>query len=380
MSGTEEVAFMDAWGDPIYATEEEIAAAKLLPFKQHLYNTPRGTVGPDSYDKGQDAQIVSDSSAADQPMPDAGEPEVIQIDDTFAPSADTPPGTDGRDANNQAPVTTPGMEFVSVTTSTPKEGDTEMDPVPITEEEELVVSNDPIEDEKYVNELLKDHLKSAIKEGYEDKDKPDEDSDEEILFKEPILTSMHAESCQVAGVTYQLRKNDDENDLIRIFMAEDDIPQLTGEALRKFLEVTTLGNESDLAKKVPQQKIPKAKAQPKSPAPTKRPAGAVASDTTPTAKPAVKAKAMPRAPPMPSVPSPLEENEVVALQSRSVPGASNLPHLNSKQVWLSRRVSGLLRGWEHSRQSWQKVQPPSFEKGLIMARCTMSSSASTTST
>ena len=69
---------------------------------------------------------------------------------------------------------------------------------------------------------------------------------------------------------------------------------------------------------------------------------------------------------MPSVPSPLGENEVVALQSGSVPGASNLPHLNSKQVWLSRRVSGLLCGWEHSRQTWQKVQPPSFEKGLWM--------------
>ena len=212
---------------------------------------------------------------------------------------------------------------------------------------------------------------------------------------------MHAESCQVAGVTYQLRKNADESDLIRVFMDEEDIPQLTGEALRKFLEVTTLGNEPDLANKVPQQKIPRAKAQPKSSAPKlpdealektpkagapkpkarpagaeadvemkpteatqpkvpKRPAGAVASDTTPTAK------AMPRAPPVPSVPSPLGENEVVALQSRSVPGTSNLPHLNSRQVWLSRGVSGLLRGWEHSRQSWQKVQPPSFDKGPRM--------------
>ena len=252
------------------------------------------------------------------------------------------------------------------------------------------MSNDPIEDEKYVNELLKDHLKSAIKQGYEDKDKPDEDSDEEILFKEPMLTSMHAESCQVAGVTCQLRKKDDESDLIRIYMAEEDIPQLIGEALRKFREVTTLGNEPDLANKAPQQKIPKAKAPGKTPAPKlpdatvektpksgatepkarpagaeadvemksteatqpkvpKRPAGAVASDTTPTAKPAVKAKAMPRAPPVPSVPSPLGENETVALQSRSVPGASNLPQLNSKQVWISRRVSGLLCGWEHSK-------------------------------
>ena len=56
----------------------------------------------------------------------------------------------------------------------------------------------------------------------------------------------------------------------------------------------------------------------------------------------------------------------MALQSRSVPGASNLPHLNSNQVWLSRRVSGLLRGWEHSKKTWQKAQPPSFEKGLWM--------------
>ena len=140
-----------------------------------------------------------------------------------------------------------------------------MDPVPITEEEELIVSNDPIEDEKYVNELLKDHLKSTIKQGYENK--PAEDSDGEILFKEPILTSMHAESCQVAGVTYQLRQKDDESDLIRIYMAEEDIPQLTGEALRKFREVTTLGNEPDLANKAPQQKIPKAKAPGKPPAP-----------------------------------------------------------------------------------------------------------------
>ena len=97
--------------------------------------------------------------------------------------------------------------------------------------------------------------------------------------------------------------------------------------------------------------------QPKVP---KRPAGAVASEPSAAAKPAVKAKAMP------AVSSPLSENEIVALQSRAVPGASNLPHLNSKQVWLSRRVSGLLRGWEHSKKTWQKVQPPSFEKGLWM--------------
>ena len=87
--------------------------------------------------------------------------------------------------------------------------------------------------------------------------------------------------------------------------------------------------------------------QPKVP---KRPAGAVASDPSAAAKPAVKARAMPRA-----VSSP---NEVVALQSRALP-------LNSKQVWLSRRVSGLLRGLEHSKKTW-KVQPPSFQKGLWM--------------
>ena len=407
VSETTEVAHMDDAGDPVYATKEQIEAAKLLPFNQRLYNMPRGTVGPDFYDEGQDVQVPAEPSEADQTMPDASVPEVIEIDDTFAPSADSPPGTEGRDANNQAPVSTPGMEFVSVTADMPKHGDTEVDPVTITEEEELHVSNEPIADENYVNELLKDHLDSAIRQGFENKDQPDDDSDEEIVFKEPILTSMHADSCQVAGVTYQLRKKEDESDVIRIYMAEEDIPQLTGEALRKFREVTTLGNEPDLANKAPQPRIPKAKASgepgaPKAPHETaksktkpaspkakarpagaeadvemkpteetqpkvpKRPAGAVASDSTPTAKPAVKAKAMPRAPPVPPVSSPLGENEVVALQSRSVPGAANLANLNSKQVWISRRVSGLLRGWEHSRQSWHKVQPPSFDAGLWM--------------
>ena len=141
---TDEVAHMDDLGDPIYATEEQIAAAKLLPFNQRLYNLPRGTVGPDFYDEGQDAQTAPEPSVADQPMPDASVPEVIEIDDTFAPSADSPPGTEGRDANNQAPVNTPGVEFVSVTADMPKQGDTEVDPVPITEEEELHVSNDPL--------------------------------------------------------------------------------------------------------------------------------------------------------------------------------------------------------------------------------------------
>ena len=249
---TDEVAYMDDVGDPVYATKEQIAAAKLLPFNQRLYNLPRGTVGPDVYDEGQDVQTAPELSTADQLMPDANVPEVIEIDDTFAPSADSPPGTEGRDANNQAPVNTPGMEFVSVTVEMPKHGDTEVDPIAITEEEELHVSNDPIADENYVNELIKDHLDSAVKQGFENKDQPDDDSDEEIVFKEPILTSMHADSCQVAGVTYQLRKKDDESDVIRIYMAEEDIPQLTGEALRKFREVTTLGNEPDLANKAPQ--------------------------------------------------------------------------------------------------------------------------------
>ena len=96
-------------------------------------------------------QATTEPSKADQPMPDASVPEVIEIDDTFAPSADSPPGTEGRDANNQAPVNTPGMEFVSVTAEMPKLGDTEVDPVTITEEEELHVSNDPIADENYTS-------------------------------------------------------------------------------------------------------------------------------------------------------------------------------------------------------------------------------------
>ena len=174
-------------------------------------------------------------------------------------------------------------------------------------------------------------------------------------------------------------------------MDEEDIPELTGEALRRFQEeVNRFRNETGLGNKIVVEKKPKAMAQPKSPAPKlpdeqleaapkataakskarpagaedvemkptdatqpkvpKRPAGAVASDPSAAAKPAVKARAMPRA-----VSSP---NEVVALQSRALP-------LNSKQVWLSRRVSGLLRGLEHSKKTW-KVQPPSFQKGLWM--------------
>lgn len=65
------------------------------------------------------------------------------------------PGTDGRDAKNQAPATTRGMEFVSVNAPMPTEGDTEVEPVPITEEDELVVPNSPIDDEGYMNDLIK---------------------------------------------------------------------------------------------------------------------------------------------------------------------------------------------------------------------------------
>ena len=115
-------------------------------------------------------------------------------------------------------------------------------------------------------------------------------------------------------------------------------PELTGEALRRFQEVTRFKNDTDLGNKIVVEKKPKAKAQPKSPAPklpdeqpepakarpagaeadvemkttdatqpkvAKRPAGTVASETAAAAKPGVKAKAMPRAPPMPVVFFPL---------------------------------------------------------------------------
>ena len=42
-----------------------------------------------------------------------------------------------RDDNSQAPVTTPGMEFVSNPAPVPKTGDTEAEPTALTEEDEL---------------------------------------------------------------------------------------------------------------------------------------------------------------------------------------------------------------------------------------------------
>lgn len=142
---------MDAMGDPIVATQDEIDAAKLLPFNQRFCSVPRGTVGPGSFDGAQDLQVVPEPSSVDQPMEVADGREVIEIDDAFAPSADSPPGTEGRDEHSQAPITTPGMEFVSITAPIPTEGDTEVEPNPLTEADELVVSNDPIDDEGYMS-------------------------------------------------------------------------------------------------------------------------------------------------------------------------------------------------------------------------------------
>ena len=88
-------------------------------------------------------------------MESVDEPEVIEIDDTFAPNADSPPGTEGRDENSQDPITAPGMEFVSNTTPIPKEGDNEVEPAPLREEGELVVSNDPLDDEGYVDDRVR---------------------------------------------------------------------------------------------------------------------------------------------------------------------------------------------------------------------------------
>ena len=68
--------------------------------------------------------------------------------------------------------------------------------------------------------------------------------------------------------SYQLRKDADESGIIRIFMDEEDIPELTGEALRRFQEeVNRFRNETGLGNKIVVEKKPKAMAQPKSPAP-----------------------------------------------------------------------------------------------------------------
>lgn len=64
----DEIAHMDAVGDPIVATQEEIDAAKLLPFNQRLYNMPRGTAGPGSFAGVQDLPDVPTPSADDQPI------------------------------------------------------------------------------------------------------------------------------------------------------------------------------------------------------------------------------------------------------------------------------------------------------------------------
>lgn len=70
-------------------------------------------------------------------------------------------------------------------------------------------------------------------------------------------------------MTYQLRKNSDESDVIRIFMDEEDVPVLTGEALRRFREVTQYRGEVDLGNnnKAVVEKKPKVQAKAKSAAP-----------------------------------------------------------------------------------------------------------------
>ena len=111
------------------------------------------------------------------------ESEVIEIDETFAPSATTPPGTDGRDQNNQAPASATGIEFVALQGPIPAEGDTEVIPPALTEEDEILASNDePIDDVNQILEMLQGHIVAAELQGHE--------PDEEILFNQPILTHL----------------------------------------------------------------------------------------------------------------------------------------------------------------------------------------------
>ena len=421
----EEIAILDDWGEWEDATQDEIEAARKLPFNVRAYQQ-RGTAGqwliPTAAEWG--APSGAPTPKEDDKM-EVDEPKVIEIDEVFEPPTTTPPGTDGRDQNNQAPASAAGMEFVTAKLPVPADGDKEFVPPVLTEEDELLMMNDPLDDEEQILELLQPHIAAAERQGHENVDQPDddEDPDEEILFDTPILThlpdSMRDEGFKAQGVLYQLRLNPEEPDIVRIYTDEDSIPALEGEALRKFKQVTDFqggaasgvkdkkGTKIRTAEVPPakrtgaeQPQEPKPKASKKSseetassssdvrpagaeaaavekptskpqPKPSERPAGAVADSTTPaTEKPAIQAKVMPKAPskapPMPKgATSPLSENQVVALQSREVPGASRLDHLSSDQVWLSRRISGLLRGWEHTNKR-NRVPPPAFQKGLWM--------------
>ena len=381
----EEIALLDAWGEWEDATQEEIEAARKLPFNVRAYQQ-RGTAGqwliPADKDLGmpESAAKLQEAKAME-----VDEPQVIEIDETFDPSTTTPPGTDGRDQNNQAPVSAAGMEFVALQVPIPAEGDVEVAPPELTEEDELLVSNDPIDDEAQILEMLEPHIAAAELQGHQNVDQPD---------------------------------TPEEPDIVRLYTDEEAIPELEGAALRKFKQMTEFREEVDLAKKIkkgsnakhaegpPAKRTvqettqePKPKASKKSPEEiasssdarpagaeadaaktpdhepqpkeSERPAGAVADQTdSASAKTAIKPKAMPeqapKVPPTQKVQHHRSLGTRLALQARAVPGASKLgqPQLQPG-IWLSRRVSGLLRGWEHTNKR-NRYPPPAFQQGLWM--------------
>ena len=222
----EEIAILDDWGEWEDATQEEIEAARKLPFNVRAYQQ-RGTAGqwliPTAADWG--APSGAPNPKEDDKM-EVDEPKVIEIDEVFEPPTTTPPGTDGRDQNNQAPASAAGMEFVTANVPVPADGDKEFVPPVLTEEDELLVMNDPLDDEEQILELLQPHIAAAERQGHENVDQPDddEDPDEEILFDRPILThlpdSMRDEGFKVQGVLYQLRLNPEEPDIVRIYTDE----------------------------------------------------------------------------------------------------------------------------------------------------------------
>ena len=240
----EEIAILDDWGEWEDATQDEIEAARKLPFNVRAYQQ-RGTAGQWLIPTAAEWGVPSGApTPKEDDKMEVDEPKVIEIDEVFEPPTTTPPGTDGRDQNNQAPASAAGMEFVTANVPVPADGDKEFVPPVLTEEDELLVMNDPLDDEEQILELLQPHIAAAERQGHENVDQPDddEDPDEEILFDAPILThlpdSMRDEGFKVQGVLYQLRLNPEEPDIVRIYTDEDAIPALEGEALRKFKQVT----------------------------------------------------------------------------------------------------------------------------------------------
>ena len=298
------------------------------------------------------------------------------------------------------------MEFLTRSIAVSAAGDPENVPAPVTEEDEKMVSTEPIDDPDIMNQLIKPHLQKAVDDGFMDVDE-DEDEDEIILFKEPILTAltpeMRGNEFKVCAVDYQMSDEPDGTDIVRLHTDESSLPELTGDALRRFKEVTEPVQvsgaapkpEEPTAKKTvtfsPSTKRTSADDQAEEPAPksskktdeqqTVRPAGAEASASAPksqppplpgpkeAASPKIKAKPRPKPTdqPQPNVlgnPYLGEPGEIVVCPTKDLPGVKHMS-LSSDQQWISKRVTSLLRGWEHIAKN-NRVEPPPFLPGLWM--------------